>query len=146
MERQTDPAGHHNNLSLNTAERQGAITSAQRLLELTFPLLASPWFFFLSFSLLTPVVKKDITAFKEIRLLDGFKFYEFLSPNVFLFPGWPGCVKYWWLRLLFWRRDSAASTRSSLYVKPWAGSLATSPSAIWCLKATRATRCHVFQL
>lgn len=39
MGRQTDAAGHHNNLSLNTAERQGTITSAQRLLELTFPLL-----------------------------------------------------------------------------------------------------------
>lgn len=41
--RQTDPAGHQ--YSLNTVQRQGTITSAQRLLELTFPLLFSPLIF-----------------------------------------------------------------------------------------------------
>lgn len=115
MERQTGPAGHHSNLGLNTTERQGTITSAQRLLELTLPLLISPFIFFVSLSLLRAVVllTKHVKANQpnsslsslatgfRLCMVTFFVLISWLSISKCFFLSWPGYVKCRCLWLLY---------------------------------------------
>lgn len=112
MGRQTDPAGHHNNLSLNKADTIHHYISPEAVgadiptahLSLDFSL-----FPFQSLDLLC-CQKKNITGtlvnstshslstfFNLFMVTLLSRFYDFLSPNVFV-PWWPGCFKYRWVR------------------------------------------------